>query len=376
LIAKIYSEENESLFIALERIKNYVFSDFDTFDFLIISLSPKYDADLVNSLIKKIFKTENYLAFNALSAFNDCNIVNGVTVCVIKFENKGKLSTYLIEGLSEDSAKKLANYFSKKRDNLNIMLSTFSNGEMGYFIEKVSSYLDFTPVNNIIGGITSGEIIGDEFRSYIYSDNKLIKDGCAILTFENIDFAIDISLGFVNYGITYRITKAKDNKIYEVDNKPFSPIIKDILKGINDFDIKYLWYVPINILDEENGYVATLRTIKDFDEEKVEFFGPVKEGQRFRMSFATYENLLNEDSKIANNIKNKLGIPDLIFNFSCIAREYLLEDKKELENKVYIKTLNSHLFGFFTFGEIGPDKKYRKLKLYNETSLLLGVKEK
>ena len=374
--AKVYGSEEDSFFIALESIRKEIASDFDKIDFLIIAVSPKYDEKIINHLIKKVFQTDNFIAFNAVNAFRDIDIVSGVSICAIKFEKEGRINKFIVEDLSEDSAKKLASYFSDNKDKLNIVISTPSEGEMGYFIEEVSDCLDFIPVNNIVGGIASGEIIDNKMKSYIYSDEKIIKKGCVVLTFENVDFAIDISLGFENYGIVYKITKAKDNKIYEVDNKPFSPIIKNILRGIDNIDVKYLWYVPINILDEENGYVATLRTISNFDDEKVEFFGPVKEGQRFKMSFATYVNLLDEDKKVAKKLKQQIELSDIVFNFSCVAREYLLENKKEFENKIYLRELNSHLFGFFTFGEIGPDKKYRKLKLYNETSLILGVKEK
>jgi len=67
--------------------------------------------------------------------------------------------------------------------------------------------------------------------------------------------------------------------------------------------------------------------------------------------------------------------PDIIFNFSCIARQYVLADKQKSELEVYLNRFDAPLFGFFTFGEIGPDKAYKKLKLYNETSLIVGIKE-
>jgi len=73
----------------------------------------------------------------------------------------------------------------------------------------------------------------------------------------------------------------------------------------------------------------------------------------------------------------KVSNPEVLFNFSCVARQYVLEDRQEEELQAYRNTLKSvNLFGFFTFGEIGPDPQYKSLKFYNETSLAVAMKEK
>jgi hypothetical protein len=79
---------------------------------------------------------------------------------------------------------------------------------------------------------------------------------------------------------------------------------------------------------------------------------------------------------LQKKIKSIINYPEFAINFSCIARQYVLEDKQNQESEIYTSVLNCPLFGFFTFGEIGPDKYYKKLNLYNETSLLLAVKER
>lgn len=94
------------------------------------------------------------------------------------------------------------------------------------------------------------------------------------------------------------------------------------------------------------------------------------------MSFAFPEDLLEGSKRVAKEVKRKIGIVDLIINFSCTARQFLLDDKSEKEPEIYSSALNSHLFGFFTYGEIGPDRGLKKVKLYNETSLIVALKEK
>jgi hypothetical protein len=67
--------------------------------------------------------------------------------------------------------------------------------------------------------------------------------------------------------------------------------------------------------------------------------------------------------------------PEIAFNFSCIARQYVLEDKQKEESQIYMDLFRTNLFGFFTFGEIGSDKLNKKLRFFNETSLVVIMKE-
>ncbi len=376
MIVNVYSSNNKSLIFCLEDIYQQI-KTID-FDFILFSISPSFPINHVNPLIQRVFKTNKYVAFHAVEAFQNCSIVDdGVIAVVFKFERDGEVSVFYQDNIFSDEVLiNSANYFNNNQDKFHIMIGGYVEGNFGFFLEKLSDKLNYK-VDNIVGGISSGIEVDGKIVSYQFVDDKIIKEGFVVLSFENIKGVIDISLGFKPYGITYNITKAKDSKIYEVDNeRKFSEIIKSILSDIEDIDMRYLWYTPINILDEKNGYVSTLRTIEYFNDEYVKFYGPVKEGQHFKMSFATSKNLLEEDEKIAKRVLSKISLPDVIFNFSCIAREYVLEDKRDFEIRLYTDILNAHLFGFFTFGEIGPDKNFNSLKLYNETSLLVAMREK
>jgi len=376
---KIVCSQECALLYSLEEIKEQLRDLKEDFDFLIFSVHPKYGYDDVNYLIRKTFKTENYVAFHAVDAFNNARIVEEAVVCLaIKFERNGYIETFYVEDINrnDEALEKTVKYINSNPDALHIILAGLAEDKFALFLEKLSERINYSPINNIIGGISSGYDEGGEFLTYQFIKNLTIKHGFVILSLKNVAFSIDISLGFVPYGITYTIKKAKNREIYEVDgHKSIKKIIQDLLDGIENPDIRYLWYVPIYILDDKEGYVATVRTPAKLKEESVEFYGPVKEGDKFKLSFATPDNLIKEDTLCAKRVKEKLKHVELALNFSCIARQYVLEDKQEEELKVYASVLNSHLFGFFTFGEIGPDREFKKLKLYNETSLIVGVRE-
>lgn len=378
MIVEVFSSSKKSFFLALKELKDQVDESFDSYDFLIFSIHPKYGYQDIPYLIEKVFQTNHYAGFHAVNAFENENVIEGVVVVAMKFEKDGKANLFYIEDIEkEDALEKTSHYLNIFNDKLHVVIGGFCKEKFGLFIEKLSEKLEYHLVKNIIGGLSSGYKVDNEVLTYQFVDNIVIKNGFFILTFDNIDYDIGVALGFKPYGITYEIKKADGYKLYTVDdNKNFSYIAQNFLKDFDNFDIRYLWYAPINILDEEDGYVATLRTFKEIGKDYVEFFGQVKKGQHFKLSFATSEELLEEDFKIAKKVKNVINNPDFAINFSCIARQYVLEDKQDKELEIYTSVLNCPLFGFFTFGEIGPDKHYKKLKLYNETSLLLAVREK
>jgi len=372
----VYSSNKQSLFEALEEIKTKTQKDFKQIDFLLIALNPKYES--IDKEINKIFPNIKYAAFHAIDAFKNDEITTNITISVIEFEKNANINLYAIDNLNSDTKtnlKKIANYLNKNQNCFHIIIVSLDK-KIGHYLNSISNYLNYKPINNIIGGISSGKKIDNELRTWQFTNNKIIKNGLIIISFKNMKANIGISLGFKPYGITYKITKAKGTKIYEVDYETkFSTIVKRLLKGIKNFDEKYLWYIPLNILDEKDGYVATLRTIKKIKDDYVELFGDIKNGQKFKLSFATEDDLLEEDKKIALKTKKEIKEFDAIFNFSCMARQYILYNKQKEEIEIYYKTFKAPLFGFFTFGEIGPDKMHKKLKLYNETSILLAMKE-
>ena len=380
---KVYKSSRISLLLCLEEIKSQLDRDLNNkYDYLIFSIHPSFPIDDVNYLIKKIFDTDRYIAFNAIDTFiNDEIIGESVGLVAFKFEKEAKIKKFYIEDIGDyknnSVLDKTANYLNQNRDSFHMIIAGVANWHIGFFIEDLSQQLNYSPIDNITGGISSGIEVDNELRTYQFTDDKIIKNGFIILSFENIEAKIDISLGFKPYGITYEITKAQGTKIFEVDNgKNFAQKIGGLLKDIKNPDSRYLWYLPINILDEQDGYVATLRTIEEVKENYVKLFGPIRERQHFKMSFATEDELLESDIRCANKIAQKIKRAEVAFNFSCVARQYVLGDRQKEEIGIYTNIFNSYLFGFFTFGEIGPDKMFKKLKLYNETSLVVAMREK
>jgi len=374
MYVKVLSSQQDTFLFALEELKSQLNKDFD---FFIFAISPIFNY-AINETIQKIFKTKNYIAFHSTDSFCDDKVKNNsVVVLAIKFERKGKIEKFFVENVKKTDVLKVSNYLNANQDKFHLIFANNSDGKICSFIENISKNLSYSPVNNIAGGVASGMEIDGEFISHLFIENKILNKGLIILSFENVEAEVGVSLGFKPYGITYKITKSEENKLYLVDDgKNFAYIIKKLFENIENPDIRYLWYTPIYMLESENSHISATRTIKKITDNYVEFFANIEKGKFFKISFATYVELLKENEKIAKNLIKKLPLPEVSIDFSCLARQYVLEDKQEEEVIIYTKIFNSHLFGFFTFGEIGPDIKRKKLVFYNETSLPVIMKEK
>jgi len=380
MISKIYSASESTLSLSLEKLHEAFLADCSSADFLFFAIHPDFGVESVNESIKQTFNTDQFLAFHAVDSFENAVIVEkGIALCSIKFEKQGKIKSFYIEDIEADgSLEKSREYFNTHSNDFHIFIAGVCGGKIASFIESLSKELTYKTLDNIVGGVSSGDLTSDELLTYQFIDGKVIKNGFAIISFENVEYSTGVSFGFQPYGITYEIAKAEGTKLYSIDEgKSASYMATKMLEDLSDdADIRYLWYIPFAIFTKERGYMNSLRTIANVTDEYIEFFAPLKKGDFFKLSFATSEDLFAEDARIARATLRQLRNPEIAFSFSCIARQYVLEEHQEREPQTYMDIFGSNIFGFFTFGEIGFDKAHKKLQFYNETSLIMIMREK
>jgi len=382
MLAKVYFSQNPVLRFAVEEVLLKFHDDIfllkKEYDLVLIALSPEvypWDEEVVRTF-DHYFGKNRWLAFHSLTSFaNEKVVEKSLTALFIRFERKGRFHIFHMKDLTKNYQKALrltAEYLKNRpKHSLNIILTSFSHGRIGFFIEDLAKYL--TKTSNIVGGVASGLEQNGKTITEIFTSKGIINDGFAILSLENVVSRFGISFGYIPIGPVYTITRAEENFVYEINGESIEFLKRNLLRNLED-DIRYLWYIPMLVLNEE-GLVSILRSYKGFGKDFVEFYGPIKEGWKFRFSFADKNELIKADREEALKIKEALKSVDLAFNFSCVARQYVLEELQTEESKLYASILNAPLFGFYTFGEIGPDKGGKDLKYYNQTSVVMAVRE-
>jgi len=385
MIARNYFSIHPVLRYAIEEIAIAYRADpmITQSDFMLIAVAPQYPIEQISHFLQTYFKTDQFLAFHAVDTFSGMETVSGIVMCMVQFERKGYIKTLTLDDIFDnlsDAVETTVEYLEANRDAMHFIFAGECDNRFPSFVEALEkSDLDKTLFSKLVGGVCSGLPNGrtGEVETYQATHNQIIKNGFALVSFCGCDSATSISLGFKPVGVSYTVHDASGNRVNSIDeNRSFVYTINKLTRDIPDFEIRHLWYCPIVLLDEDDGHVSVVRTFKAIHKDSIEFFGPIKVGSRFKLSYAEPSNLLEADVKSAEKILHAMPQCDLAFNFSCIARQYALDTRQKEEAVLYSTLLNAPLFGFFTFGEIGSDKKQTGLKFYNETSLLTGIKER
>jgi len=359
-------------------------------DLFIIYMPYNYFEDKNFNLINEaVNSVENVIISTVATVKDDQLIYNSIGGVALKFEKNGKISIKSKNDISQNiksSASFLEKSLIPESYGTNLIFSTSSNLSVHRIL---SSIFNKQQGIRLYGGVASSD--AEDFRTYLSHNGKIIKDGFLILNLYNIYSFNTVSMGFIPIGTTYTVTKAKDNKIYSLDDMPVSYFLNNILNNtgvsIEDLDpvntSQIMWEFPFLFIDEE-GHISHLLVPMMYDpvDGGYAFYGEVVQGSKVKLSTGDSEDILIDVKLRAGEFKNiclKRGYPDLIFNITCTARNFvLLSDKKEKEEqKIYHQHLKkSPITGFLTFGEIGPDRMGKPGKFYNETSILIGLVEK
>lgn len=385
MIARNYFSTHPVLRYAIEEIIVAYHADpmIERSDFILIAVAPDYPLEQVTHLVQYHFMTDRFLAFHAIDAFSGMETVKGISMCVIAFEREGSIKTLLIEDMIDDQEHAVTQtlaYLEANRDATHCFFSAHLGGVFSTFIDALNAKgADKAVFSRFIGGVCSGseDPLTKETFTHQATADRIIKRGFALVSFCGCESAMGVSLGYKPVGVAYTITGVSGNGSMSIDNNySFIHTLNRWTQNIPDFEIRHLWHSPIVLLDEEDGSISAVRTFKAIHHDLVEFFTPLKIGTRFKLSYAESFDLLQADAQSARNVAHHLPICDLAFNFSCIARQYALEDRQKEEPQIYSQLLNAPLFGFFTFGEVGPKREGRGLSIYNQTSLLVGITER
>ncbi len=375
------TKDRESFFSFLEKIKGLevsfilIFAPFDVLD------------ENFCRRIEKYVSTD-YVAVSSNAVLNGSEFseecIQGIFFI---FERRGEVNIEFKENISLNF--EIAKTFLKERlgnTNTNIIFSTASNVALNIILDDILLEDDIS----LFGGIASSK--HPEFSTKIIYNSIFINDGFVLIQLKNIKSLVNVSTGFIPVGPAYKITKSNLNKIYEIDGVDIQFFLEKILKGTGlspeDLDMettsKYLWNFPFAVVDKNFGQVSYFRTPKRYSkkENALKLWGNVKTRELVKISIGDPDDIIEGTELDTKVFKFQLmetdKKPELIMNFSCVARYELLKKSnlKDEEAKIFKRMFRtSVLSGMLTFGEIAPDKSGKKVNFHNQTSILVAMWE-
>lgn len=355
-----------------------------TIFFLFVSHSFPNIEDFLNNLNKKYEEVVCIGCSTSGEIIKNEVLDATVSLTAVKFE-KTKLKIFNVNFESYGVEENIYNTGSKISENLisedlrHIFI--FSDKAIGNGIKLFEGLNSNLNKNISITGGIAGDNNNDTNIPFVIYNNKLKTKKIVALGLYGVDLKIGIGCrgGWDSFGIERKVTKAKDNIIYELDGKPALQVYKSFLGDkANDLPSSAITF-PLSMRNKNNE-TPVVRAVVDINEkdQSLLFIGKIPENSYIRGMKANIDRLINgaeqaaivcQDSTTENQ---KLGII-----VSCTGRrlvmKQLVEEEVEAVNEVFGN--NIYTTGFYSRGEISPFNKFSPCLLHNQTFSMTTLSE-
>lgn len=257
-------------------------------------------------------------------------------------------------------ARKLTN------DNTKAMI-VFSDGLYTNGEELLRGIESVNPTVVVAGGLAGDNV--SFTQTFVFAGNQVLSRGVVGVALNNKDLIVNNSFHFdwTNIGRQMTVTKAKGNRIYEIDHMPAIEIYKRYLgEEVANRLPEISGLFPL-VLDRKGNSVA--RTVIGAKRDgSLVFAGNVHEGDQIQFAYGNAEMILESSTRMT---KKLAGLPiESIFIYTCSARRRFMPDieRKEIEPFHHI----APTAGFFTYGEFYHFPNSNELLSQTMTILLMS----
>ncbi len=280
-------------------------------------------------------------------------------------DDQNEVSQRVVSGLPRENLKHI------------FILSDGLNMNGSFLAQGANKAVDQTV--SITGGLAGD---GTKFEeTWVIADEEAKQNRVVAIGFygDAITVGSGCFAGWDEFGILRKITKSKDNIVYEIDDQPALELYKKYLgeyaEDLPGSGLRFPFSIKIN---EEA--IPVIRTVLGIDEEtqSLIFAGDVPEGYLARLMKTNTDGLI-DGSEIAakriekTNTKNALGLV-----ISCVGRRLVLNQLTDEELESISSTLgkNVQLVGFYSYGELAPfSDELMACQLHNQTMTLTVIYE-
>jgi hypothetical protein len=235
------------------------------------------------------------------------------------------------------------------------------------------------PHVTLTGGLAGD---GSKFQKTVIlrPDGQVVNESVAAVGFygDAINIGFGSRGGWDSFGLDRRVTRSKDNILYEIDGQPALDLYKSFLgERAKDLPASALLF-PLSMRDSEDR-APVVRTILGISEENnsLTFAGDIPEGSFVRLMKANNDRLIRgaEEAAIACR-EDTTGSPEFALLVSCIGRKLVLKQMVEEEVESVSDVLGQPaIAGFYSYGELAPFNKNDSCELHNQTMTITTFSE-
>ena len=187
--------------------------------------------------------------------------------------------------------------------------------------------------------------------------------------------------GWDSFGIDRKITKSKENVLFEIDGTPALELYKSFLgdKASELPGSGLLFPLSLRTEYDQTPVVRTILSINEMDQ-SITFAGDMIEGAYVKFMKANIDRLINGSIKAAQiSIENSQNrSPEFALLISCVGRKLVLKQlvEEEVEAASQILGNDTVITGFYSYGEISPFSSGAQCELHNQTMTITTFSER
>jgi hypothetical protein len=294
----------------------------------------------------------------------------------VKF-NIGNLKDY-------DNSFELGKAMAKKIDTTHLKhVLIFVDGQLINGDDLLSGIQVETQKEVLISGGVAGD--GARFTKTLVGLNEDLKPGNVVtiaLYGDKVRVGTAYQGGWDIFGVEKMITKSEGNVLHEIDQENALDLYKKYLGQYAEELPGSALLFPISIKSQDSdSYIV--RTILSIDEKNktMTFAGNVPEGSSIRFMKSSVDRLVqaasDAGSEAIKQITDEKTDAQFALLVSCVGRKLAMGSRAEEEVEAALEQLpaNIQIAGFFSYGEIAPNKNNRINYLHNQTMTITTIGE-
>ncbi|MFM2230869.1 MAG: hypothetical protein RL607_2127 [Bacteroidota bacterium] len=308
------------------------------------------------------------------------NLESEIVVTAVQFE-KTKLKSVVYDVLNGDSIQQLG---EKVHQEL------AANDLKAILVLSEGTNVNGSELIQELEGQTQGKIpffgglAGDEysFEKTIVGLNAEASPGKIVAVGfygDAIEFGFASEGGWADFGPEREVTVSDKNVLYKIGDRYALDLYKEYLGKYADELPGSALYFPLSMKETPESE-PVVRTILSIDEthKSMTFAGNIPVGAHVRFMRGNLDRLVDAAEAAASQIRKTLpNQPQLAFLVSCVGRRIVLAERVLEELEVIKNTLGKEtvLFGFYSYGEISPNKHKLGCELHNQTMTIATLFE-
>ena len=223
----------------------------------------------------------------------------------------------------------------------------------------------------VFGGYAGGHSM-ESSEHFVFDHNGIYSDMIFLVTYSGKDFhiSVDKSVGWQTLGVPFKVTKADENRLITVDNRPAVELYEKYMQIEADENFAEETF-EFPLMAELDGEELLRHTITVEPDGTLLLAGYVTEGMNIYLCYGAPADIVGKvDKRLAEVSEFR---PEAILLYSCSVRKSFWEDFVNIEMMPFQKVAETA--GFHTWGEVNRDKNNGNVLEYNITLMSIAMRE-